>query len=90
MRGVPAAIGVKSGNNNRSKSLNSVKEKYGVKRRIKFEKTEIRVTEDGTEHYPLFAAAFIDSMCGPCDLTFTPGDVGEVNDAVRRSVRNPR
>lgn len=62
MKGSVAVIEVKSGNNNRSKSLNSMKEKYDVGRRIKLENTEIRVTDDGIEHYPLFASAFVDSM----------------------------
>ena len=88
MKGNVVAIEVKSGNNNRSKSLNSVKEKYKVKRRIKFENTEVCVTEDGIEHYPLFAAAFIDSMYDPCDLSFRLEGVDEVNAAVRRSSGN--
>lgn len=62
MKGSVAAIDVKSGNNNRSKSLNSMKVKYDVGRRIKLENTEIRVTDDGIEHYPMFASAFVDSM----------------------------
>ena len=33
-----------------------------VKRRISFEKTDIFVSEDGIEHYPLFAAGFVKDM----------------------------
>lgn len=88
MKGNVTAIEVKSGNNNRSKSLNSVKEKYRVKRRIKLESTEIRVTKDGIEHYPLFVAAFIDSLCDPCDLSFRLEGVEEVNTATGPGPKN--
>lgn len=57
-----SAIEVKSGNNKRAKSLDSVKEKYGIKRRIKFEITDIYVDDRGVEHYPLFASAFADML----------------------------
>jgi len=58
--GVVAAMEVKSGNNTKAKSLDSVmSEKYGVKRGIKLEKTNTYVDEKGVEHYPLFAAAFL-------------------------------
>jgi len=54
------ALEVKSGNNTKSKSLDSVmSERYGVERGIKLEKTNIYVDEKGVEHYPLFAAAFL-------------------------------
>jgi len=66
------AIEVKSGNNNRSKSLRSIRDNYGVKRRIKMESSNIRVTDDGIEHYPLFAAAFLRSMTDRVDLRFGP------------------
>ena len=79
MGGDVVAIEVKSGNNNRSKSLNSMKIKYGVKRGIKFERTDIHVSDDGIEHYPLFAAAFIDSMYDPLNLSFTLDGVDEIN-----------
>jgi predicted AAA+ superfamily ATPase len=54
------ALEVKSGNNTKAKSLDSImSEKYGVERGIKLEKTNIYVDEKGVEHYPLFAAAFL-------------------------------
>ncbi|MCL2031730.1 MAG: AAA family ATPase [Methanomassiliicoccaceae archaeon] len=54
------AVEVKSGNNTKAKSLDSVmSEKYGVERGIKLEKTNIYVDEKGVEHYPLFAVAFL-------------------------------
>jgi len=58
--GTVTALEVKSGNNTKSKSLDSImSEKYGVKRGIKLERTNIYVDEKGVEHYPLFAAAFL-------------------------------
>lgn len=68
MRGTVTAIEVKSGNNTKAKSLKSLAENYNVKRRMKFEKTDICVTEDGVEHYPIFASAFIDSMFREFDI----------------------
>lgn len=65
--GTLAAIEVKSGRNRRSASLAKLSDDenysiYGVGRRIKLEEGNIRTDEDGIEHYPLFAAAFMDSM----------------------------
>jgi predicted AAA+ superfamily ATPase len=58
--GTVTALEVKSGNNTKAKSLGSVmSEKYGVKRGIKLEKTNIHVDEKGVEHYPLFAVSFL-------------------------------
>lgn len=58
--GTVAVLEVKSGNNTKSKSLDSaMSEKYGVKRGIKLENTNIFVDHKGVEHYPLFAAAFL-------------------------------
>lgn len=54
-----AAMEIKSGNNKQSKSLNSLKDRYGVRRRIKFEKSNIQIDDKGIEHYPLFACSFI-------------------------------
>lgn len=61
----PVAIEVKSGNNRQAKSLRSMKEKYGVKRRILFEETDIRMDDEGIEHYPMFVAAFADALYTP-------------------------
>ena len=58
--GTVTALEVKSGNNTKAKSLDSVmSEKYGVKRGIKLETTNIYVDGKGVEHYPLFAASFL-------------------------------
>jgi len=58
-----AVIEVKSGNNKRARAIYSVmSEKYGVKRGMFIENTNIFVDELGLEHYPMFAASFINSM----------------------------
>ncbi len=61
------AIEVKSGKNRRSGSLKKLRTDprytiYPVKRFIKFENGNIRVDEEGVEHYPLFGAAFLNSF----------------------------
>jgi hypothetical protein len=51
---------VKSGNNKQSKSLGVLmSEKYNVKRGIKLEITNVHIDDEGVEHYPLFAGAFL-------------------------------
>jgi len=62
INGIVTAIEVKSGNNKQSKSLDSIKDRYGVNRRIKLERTNVHVDEDDIEHYPLFASAFLREM----------------------------
>lgn len=62
-----AAIEVKSGNNRRASSLRKLMtderySMYRISRFIKLEKSNIFVDENGVEHYPIFAAAFMDSM----------------------------
>lgn len=62
-----SVIEVKSGKNRRAGSLKKLRTDpkytiYPVKRFIKLENGNIRVDEDGVEHYPIFAAAFMDSM----------------------------
>ncbi len=61
------AIEVKSGKNRRSGSLKKLMtspryENYGFKRFIKFEGSNVYIDETGVEHYPLFAAAFMDEL----------------------------
>lgn len=84
MRGETVSIEVKSGNNRRSKTLDSIKENYSVERRMKFEDSNIEVTQDGVEHYPLFAAAFADSMFKKYSLKVNPGDAGKINSRVKK------
>lgn len=62
-----AAVEVKSGKNRRSGSMKKLRTDprytvYPVKRFIKLENGNIRVDENGVEHYPIFAAAFMDAM----------------------------
>lgn len=61
LNGTVAAIEVKSGSNRQAKSLGVVMTRYGV-RGIMFERSNIYVDDRGVEHYPLFAAAFMDSI----------------------------
>lgn len=56
------AMEVKSGTDSTARSLSKVRDYFPVKRRIMFEEDNIRVDEDGIEHYPLFASAFIRDM----------------------------
>lgn len=62
------AIEVKSGKKKESPSLDKVNDVFRVDRRIKFERTNIHTDDDGMEHYPLFAASFIDCMKRPYEL----------------------
>ena len=56
------AIEVKSGKDRDSPSIEKVNEVFNVDRRMKFENGNIHVDDDGTEHYPLFVASFIDLL----------------------------
>ncbi len=63
LRGAVAAVEVKSGGNRQSKSLDVVmSDKYRVDRGIKLETGNVYVDGKGVEHYPIFAAAFLDSV----------------------------
>ena len=57
-----AAIEVKSGKKRDAPSISKVDKIFRVKRRIKFERSDIYVSEDDIEHYPLFASAFVKEM----------------------------
>ncbi len=61
-------IEVKSGKDREAPSLSKVSSVFKVDRRMMFEDTNIRVSDDGVEHYPLYAAAFMDSMGDSMDL----------------------
>lgn len=81
-----AAIEVKSGKNRRAGSLKKLRTDprytiYPVKRFIRFENSNIFTDENGVEHYPLFAAAFMDSMY---DKPVVP-DLPPISDVVVRS-----
>lgn len=53
---------VKSGDNPKSKSLNSLMDRGMVQRGIKLNRGNICTDRHGIEHYPLFAAGFADSL----------------------------
>ncbi len=57
-----AVIEVRSGKDRTAPSLAKVGKLFDVARRIMLEPGNIRVDEDGIEHYPMFACAFIDEM----------------------------
>lgn len=61
------AIEVKSGSKRASRSFNKLRtdprySQYPIKRFIRLSPGNILVDENGVERYPLFAAAFMDSM----------------------------
>ena len=60
-----AAIEVKSGKKRDAPSISKVGSIFKVERRIKFERSDIYTSEDGIEHYPLFASAFVRDMEEP-------------------------
>lgn len=55
-------IEVKSGRSREAPSLDVVDSRFKVDRKIMFENANIGVDGKGVEHYPLFAAAFMDSI----------------------------
>ena len=57
-----AVIEVKSGKDRTAPSLKKVGTMFDIARRIMLEPGNIRVDEDGIEHYPMFACAFIEEM----------------------------
>ena len=56
------AVEVKSGKKRDSPSIEKVNNVFNVDRRVKFENGNIRKDGDGIEHYPLFAASFINLL----------------------------
>lgn len=56
------AIEVKSGKHREYPSLGKVRDFHRVDRRVVLERSDVHVSDDGVEHYPLFCAAFLDSM----------------------------
>jgi predicted AAA+ superfamily ATPase len=59
IKGVAVALGIKSGDNTKSKSLGVVMSKYGVTRGMKFGRMNIGM-DGAVECYPLFALAFLE------------------------------
>lgn len=62
-----AAIEVKSGKDREAASLNKTVGDPRFQRSILLERSDISVDAKGIEHYPLFAAAFLDDMAGEKD-----------------------
>ena len=60
-----AVLEVKSGKDREYPSLSKVSDIRSVDRRIMFEKGDTYVSDDGVEHYPLFAIAFLESLETP-------------------------
>ena len=60
--GGPVAIEVKSGKDRSAPSIGKVAGHFAVHRRIMLEDGDVWMGDDGIEHYPLFAAAFLDSL----------------------------
>lgn len=77
MNGRVGVIEVKPGKDRTAPSIRKSSQYFDIGRRIMFENGDIQVDPDGIEHYPLFAAAFLDSMLAPKeDLTASPpGDL---------------
>ncbi|MDR0523155.1 MAG: AAA family ATPase [Candidatus Methanoplasma sp.] len=68
-----AVAEVKSGSDRRSRSMEALMDSgWRIDRRIAFEKSNISVDGDGVEHYPMFCAAFLDSMFEAPDLSMSP------------------
>ncbi|MDR1405554.1 MAG: AAA family ATPase [Candidatus Methanoplasma sp.] len=67
------AVEVKSGSGKISPSMETLKKSVGgIGRWIMFENSNIFVDAAGTEHYPIFCAAFIDSMYEVLDVKMFP------------------
>ena len=62
-----AVIEVKSGKHRESPSLSKTIGDDRFQRRIMLERSNVSVDENGVEHYPLFAAAFVRDMAKPDD-----------------------
>ena len=62
-----AALEIKSGKIRDAPSISKVDKFFNVERRIKIERSDIYVSEDGIEHYPLFASAFVKDMADDWD-----------------------
>lgn len=76
--GRATAIEVKSGKNRDARSLNKAMAKFGVDG-IMFETRNIFVDDKGVRHYPLFAAAFMDSIDVRPEVTVDLPDAEELN-----------
>ena len=73
MNGRVTAIEVKSGKKRDTRSLNKAMKRFGIDG-IMLETRNLFVDDKGVRHYPLFAAAFMDSMDRPVDMMFDVPD----------------
>ncbi len=78
VNGRATAIEVKSGKKRDSRSLNKCMRRFGAEG-IMFETGNIFTDDKGVRHYPLFAAAFMDSIDPPADVEVDLPDAEELN-----------
>lgn len=57
-----SVLEIKSGKYREYPSLSKVSDHFNIDRRIVFGRSNIEITDDGIEHYPLFAIAFLNSL----------------------------
>lgn len=78
VNGRATAIEVKSGKKRDSRSLNKCMRRFGAEG-IMFGTGNIFTDDKGVRHYPLFAAAFMDSIDPPADVEVDLPDAEELN-----------
>ena len=76
--GRPTAVEVKSGRKRSCRSLNKAMSDYGM-RGIMFDTLDIYTDDKGVEHFPLYAAAFMDEIDPSPDLKVDIDGVEELN-----------
>ncbi len=79
--GEPTGVEVKSGRNRSCRSLNKAMARFGM-RGIMFDTLDIYVDDKGVEHYPIYAAAFLDCIDPPTDTSVDFGSVDRLNEMV--------
>ena len=81
VNGRVTAMEVKSEKNRDARSLNKSMRRFGIDG-IMLETRNLFVDDKGVRHYPLFAAAFMDCIDRPVDMTFDVPDAEELNHSV--------
>ena len=61
--------------------MNKAMKRFGIDG-VMLETSNLFVDDKGVRHYPLFAAAFMDSMDRPVDMMFDVPDAEELNRSV--------
>lgn len=79
VRGKVCCVEVKSGENRDCRSLNRVMRDYGTGG-IMFETRNVFVDEKGVEHYPLFAASFMDSIDPRPEMRIDLSDLDRIRE----------